>query len=618
MQGLLPPRGQLHRWALSWLGATLLLAPMLHADPPRPPNILLILCDDLGADDLGSAGNAWSRTPHLDALAAGSVRFSDFTVNPVCAPSRATLLTGRHFLRTGVAHVHGGKDYVHRDEILLPQRLRAAGYATGMWGKWHNGTTEGYLPWQRGFDEVYMADLYRHRATTGLVQDGSRVAHPGWADAVLVDYTIDFMRRHRDRPFFAFLPTMTPHGRHDAPEELVATYQARGLGDGPARLFAMVEFLDSQVGRLFAALESEGLADDTLVLFLSDNGPNHDGHFSPAERELRRVRGLRGWKGDIWEGGVRSPLFVRWPRRFSPRAVATPVQLADLFPTLCAAAGISLDAHPSRLDGADLLPLLTQTGPYPTRPIFNYANPGWPPSDQPYSPMGIRDEYHPVAPEDKPALEARRQVISLREDSFKLLLNADLNVRRVEDPWDDFTLVHLAADPTETRDVKELFPEEFSRLRSTLLTHFDAMKQEPHSFTAPRFLLTACQPLQLRLPAAAPTRLSPGLRNTVNRLHGWTTRGQFADYHLELTRPLHLTVTPRWQDPFESSACRIIVLPDTGPAENATITSSVPVGPGFVTLRLQLDSDLPVPAALEALTLDVKPESPLAPSPSGR
>ena len=508
---------------------------LLNKEPTQPPNILLILCDDLGVDDLGFAGNLVARTPNIDALAGESATFNSFTVNPVCAPSRATLLTGRHFLRTGVSHVHGGKDFIHLDEILLPERLREVGYATGMWGKWHNGTADGYLPWQRGFDEVYMADLYRHRCTTGTCQDETRVNHEDWADRVIANYAIDFIHRNRHQPFFAFLSTMTPHGPHDAPEDLVASYEARGFGPAPARLFAMIESLDMQVGRIISQLEQEELTRNTLVLFLSDNGPNHDEHFTPEERALRKVQGLRGWKGDIWEGGVRAPLLMRWPDHIRPQTVVPPVQMADLFPTLCHAASVATPLLDSEeLDGHSLWPILDGTSdPVADRTIFNYANPGWPPSPHlPYSVHGIRDEYRPIPPPEKPTMDPETQVISIRRGRFKLLLNAELNTHWVDHPQSDYRLIDLHSDPQERLDTQTQFPDVFVLLRQDLLNWFCAMREEPHSFTAPVWRIRTDRPTTIQVTGA--WRLSSDLKNTVHCLVGWSRKNAAADYTIDV------------------------------------------------------------------------------------
>ena len=155
------------------------------------PNIILIQADDLGWDDLAVHGNQFVDTPALDKLAAEGIQFKQFYVNSVCAPTRASLLTGRHFLRTGVSHVHGGKDFVNLNETLLSETLKINGYRTGMWGKWHSGKTNGYFPWQRGFDEAYMAQLYKHENSEGLL-NGKTVQHQKWASEVITDYAIDF------------------------------------------------------------------------------------------------------------------------------------------------------------------------------------------------------------------------------------------------------------------------------------------------------------------------------------------------------------------------------------------------------------------------------------------
>ncbi|RMD77668.1 MAG: sulfatase, partial [Lentisphaerae bacterium] len=170
----------------------------------KRPNIILILTDDQGFDDIGLHGNTMIDTPNLDRLGRQSVRFNNFYATPVCAPTRAGLLCGRHFLRTGVSHVHGGHDFVHPDEVMMPQWFKANGYRTGMWGKWHSGKTSGYFPWERGFDEAYMARLYVHQDNQGLF-NGSVRQHTGWTVDVLTNYALEFIERQAraEQPFFA-------------------------------------------------------------------------------------------------------------------------------------------------------------------------------------------------------------------------------------------------------------------------------------------------------------------------------------------------------------------------------------------------------------------------------
>ncbi|MEE9463814.1 MAG: sulfatase-like hydrolase/transferase, partial [Bacteroidales bacterium] len=208
----------------------------------RQPNIILIQADDLGWDDLGIHGNRLIETPNLNSLAGESVRFSQFYVTPVCATTRAALLTGRHFLRTGVSHVHGGKDFLHLDETTIADVMKDAGYVTGMWGKWHSGKTDGYFPWERGFDEAFMARLYDYYDNEGSY-NGESLQTEGWITGVLTDMAIDFMKDHREVPFFAYLPYLTCHAPLDAPRHYVEKYLGKGLSENLAMLYGMVEHM---------------------------------------------------------------------------------------------------------------------------------------------------------------------------------------------------------------------------------------------------------------------------------------------------------------------------------------------------------------------------------------
>ncbi|MGC1481544.1 MAG: sulfatase-like hydrolase/transferase, partial [Chthoniobacterales bacterium] len=161
-------------------------------DLPPPAHVIVIQADDLGIDDLGFSGNPLAHTPNLDRFATEAIQVLDFTVNPVCAPSRATLLTGRHFLLTGVSHVHGGKDFLHLNERTIADAMRSAGWRTGMWGKWHLGRGPRYDPWERGFEEAYAAELYDHKNTHGEL-NGEGVQFEKWGDDAIVDSALDFL-----------------------------------------------------------------------------------------------------------------------------------------------------------------------------------------------------------------------------------------------------------------------------------------------------------------------------------------------------------------------------------------------------------------------------------------
>lgn len=476
------------------------------------PNFLIIQCDDLSSDDLHGDATHPVHTPHLDRLAAESISATDFTVHPVCSPSRATFLSGRHFLKTGVSHVHGGKDFLHLDETLLPERLREHGYATGMWGKWHLGHAHGYHPWQRGFDEAYAATLYQHRHTRGLL-NGQPVQHDQWADSVCTDYAIEFLSRHRHQPFFAYFPTLTPHTPHDAPEHWVTFHKERGASDTLAVNRAMISALDEQIGRLLQALEYLELSHNTLVLFMSDHGPAYAGsELSDADRARRNRSGRKGWKGDLYENGVQSMLFMRCPALFEARTETTPLSLTSLTATLLDLAG----ADPESVEGHSFAPLLLDQTPPPAEDVFNYAHRGWLTSGPPYSLEGIPGEYAPVPPgpfED--------QCLSIRRGSHKLILNPDFSDHGRS------VLYDLQSDPLEQHDLSSAEPGLHGELLTALRDWWNAVLREPHAFQPPVFHL---RPGENGLPGNGPSHLEGRLVNTVVDLRGWCGPGDVACY----------------------------------------------------------------------------------------
>lgn len=500
------------------------------------PNIVLILLDDLGWSDLGCHGNDIVETPTIDKLASESVQFSQFYVNPVCAPTRASLLTGRHFLRTGVSHVHGGKDFVHLDETLLPEHFQNAGYATGMWGKWHSGHTDGYYPWQRGFDEAYMAQLYKHENSRGQL-NGEPVEHSAWADEVITEYAIEFMRRHQHQPFFAFLPYLTCHSPLVAPQSMIDKYREKGLSENLATLYAMINFCDFHLNRLFQAMQDLGLAKNTMVLFLSDNGPAISNNLlTDQDRDIRYANNLKGHKGNIWENGVKSPLFVRWPGTFKPSTIDHLADVTDLFPTLLEIAGIALPDSNLPLDGRSLLPLLQgQKTRSSEKRSFNYANPGWPPTDQPWSPQGTKDEYRPIPPEAKARIQYEDQIISVRKGDYKLLFNPGAVEDQVE-LVNGYALFNIVADPREEQNLVQAKPERFQELKAELQQWFESIKQAPPSFAMPTFLIGQNGRVHNTILAKGPRDISPGLKNTFNQLWNWQ-QGDWAEYRIRVLTP---------------------------------------------------------------------------------
>jgi arylsulfatase A-like enzyme len=571
-------------------------------NPDQRPNFLIIQCDDLGVDDLG-LNNPLVHTPNIDALAAGSVRFADFTVNPVCAPSRATFLTGRHFLRTGVSHVHGGKDFLHLNERTLADHFRAAGYATGMWGKWHSGFAEGYFPWQRGFDEAWVCQLYRHRDARGLL-NGEEIENGKWADEAMVDYAIDFIRRHKERPFFAYLPTMTPHSPLDAPEGWVQFYRRQGHSEALSKLWGMVSFLDEQLGRILTDLEENGLAENTVVIFMSDNGPAiNERELADEDRTKRKVAGLRGWKGDLYENGVRSPLFIRWPDRLTPHEIRVNTDSVDLAPTLLEMAGIAPVPEAPPMDGTSFLPYLASPEFESPPTVINYAHRGWLTSGPPYSLDGIPGEYKPVSPEEKAGLEFEKQSLSIRRGNFKLILNPDY---RAEGADGLRFLVDLEKDPQERTNIAWQYPDVVTELEAQLHSWWEETKGLPHAFATPVFQLRSGAN---RIPARAPARLHGAVFNNVVELKGWASPDDFSAWNLmsPTSRPGGISID--WKgDPPEDLQWQIRI-PQT--QENAQagareqVTLVLPAGEFALELRVQIPHNNTIIPPMRALEIEL-------------
>lgn len=347
--------------ALSSCAPGALAAESAGAEPARRPNVVVFLADDAGWGDYSCNGNPQVRTPQIDSLARDGLRFDRFYVCPVCAPTRAEFLTGRYHPRCGVRGVSTGQERLDLDERTLADAFHAAGYATGCFGKWHNGSQWPYHPQARGFDEFFghSAGHWGEYFNPPLEDGGRMVRTRGYIVDVCTDRAIQFVERHRDRPFFCFVPFTTPHSPWAAPEEnwrkfrdlpIVgrATSPDQERFDETRCALAMMENQDANVGRLLAKLDELRLARDTIVVYFSDNGPNG----------ARWNGRMKGRKGDVDEGGVRSICLVRWPAKIAAGTVVAPIAGAvDLLPTLTSLAGIPRIGD-KRLDGLDLSPLI--------------------------------------------------------------------------------------------------------------------------------------------------------------------------------------------------------------------------------------------------------------------
>ena len=360
--------------------AWLLPAPSATAatPSPRPPNVVVFLADDAGWGDYSINGNRSLRTPNIDAIGLGGARLDRFFVCAVCAPTRAEFLTGRYHPRGGVRGVSTGLERLNVDERTVADAFKAAGYATGAFGKWHNGSQWPYHPRARGFDDYYghTSGHWGEYFDPEIEDNGRMIREKGYIVDLCTDRALAFIERHRDRPFLCYVPFTTPHSPWAAPAENWARFKDRAIAQ-PATdpslevpehtrcAYAMLENQDANVGRILRRLDELGLARDTIVVYFSDNGPN----------SWRWNDGMKGRKGSVDEGGIRSPGMIRFPARIAPGTVVREISGAiDLLPTLTALAGIPrVGDRP--LDGLDLSPLLLgRTADWPDRPIFTHQN----------------------------------------------------------------------------------------------------------------------------------------------------------------------------------------------------------------------------------------------------
>ncbi len=312
------------------------------------PNVLLIVSDDQGYGDLSLHRNPQLQTPNLDKLARQSAQFSHFYVSPVCAPTRASLLTGRYSLRTGTWGVQGGRESMRADEFTLAEVLRAAGWRTGLFGKWHNGEHWPQSPQGQGFDDFFgfTRGHWNNYFDTTLLRGETEEKTHGYLQDVLTDEAMKFIETNRDRPFFCDLSYNTPHSPFQVPDAYFDRYKKLGLSDELACIYGMCANMDDNVGRVLAKLDEIGLAESTIVIFMSDNGPN----------TFRFNDGMKGKKGQVDEGGVRVPCFIRWLGKITPHVAPHIAAHIDLMPTLLDL--LKIAPPPAKLDGISLAPLL--------------------------------------------------------------------------------------------------------------------------------------------------------------------------------------------------------------------------------------------------------------------
>ena len=422
--------------SLVWAGCT----SASDASKSSKPNIILIMTDDQGWAQVGFHGNPYIRTPTLDRMAAESTEFTQFYVEPKCAPTRAALLTGRHGYRSRVVDTYLGRTLLDPEAVTLAELLAADGYATGIFGKWHLGDNFPLRPMDQGFQETLVhrgGGLGQPAGPPGntywdpvLEHNGESKEYEGYCTKIFTDALIGFIRANRDRPFFGYLATNVPHGPFDVDEEWIEPYREMGLPERTARVYGMIEEFDQNLYRLLKELDALSLAEHTIVIFLTDNGPT----------QQTFTAGLKERKGSAYDGGTRVPFLFRWPSRVEPgRRVDRIAAHIDLVPTLLEAAGVKAPSQP--FDGVSLWPLLSgTTAPedWPDRTIYLQNHRG-----------------------DIPQLNRN---VSARTQRWKIVQP----LGKATDPMPpgaEFELYDMTSDPGETTNLANEQPEIVEKMR---------------------------------------------------------------------------------------------------------------------------------------------------------
>ncbi len=320
-------------------------------DTTKYPNIIIVMTDDQGWGDIKSHGNPQIDTPIMDRLADEGARFDRFFVSPVCAPTRASLLTGRDHLRTGTQWVTYGLENMRADEETFAEVFKKVGYKTGLFGKWHNGSHYPMDPIGQGFDTFFGFKMghFNNYFDSELEYNGESVKTEGFITDVLTDSALAFIERNKAQPFLAYVPYNAPHSPFQVPDKYFEKYKEKGLSDKNATVYGMVENVDQNLGRILDKLDELDIAEETIVIFLTDNGPNGGDRFNGN---------MKGWKAKVDEGGVRVPLFIRWPGKIKPAtSIKELTAHIDILPSIAELAGIEYE-EVNPIDGKSFAPLL--------------------------------------------------------------------------------------------------------------------------------------------------------------------------------------------------------------------------------------------------------------------
>ncbi|MCP5537876.1 MAG: sulfatase-like hydrolase/transferase [Akkermansiaceae bacterium] len=457
----------------SWISPLLLAGisiGLCQAEPTATrerPNIIVILCDDLGYGDLSCYGHQVIETPILDKLAQGGIRFTDgYTAAPVCSPSRAGMLTGRNPYRSGIYEwIAGGPVHLRRSEVTFPELLKRGGYQTMLAGKWHlnghfNQPDKQPTPGDHGFDYWFATHNNAspsHHNPSNFVRNGKAVGKlEGYSSSIVVRETLGWLdgREQKESPFLSVLTFHEPHTPVASPPELVERYQAHEKIPGQAIYWANVAQVDRAVGELLEGLKKRGLYQNTLIVFTSDNGPEEWLRYPGCRLQHGSVGPLRGHKLDVFEGGIRVPMIVSWPAAIAQgRVSGVPVSSLDLLPTFCALAGVPVPDD-LQLDGCDISIYIAEDAkPDRRQPLFWFYQ-----SARGYANFAMRDgDYTLIARRTGELFYPGMQVSN--ERCLQEIMSCEPRAHE---------LYKISQDLLEVHDLKNDEPDAFKRMQSDM------------------------------------------------------------------------------------------------------------------------------------------------------
>jgi len=431
------------------------------------PNIILVITDDQGYAPLGCHGHPWLATPNIDELYAQSTRFTRFLVAPTCSPTRSSIMTGRHPEKNGITHTILERERMILDVTILPQVLKTVGYSSGIFGKWHLGDEHEYQPDQRGFDEAFIhgaggigqaydcscADAPDNTYLNPIIRhNGSFVQTEGFCTDVFFSAALGWIKEKSaaSEPFFAYISTNAPHGPFIAPEKNAKRFTDLGFGEEQAGFYGMIENIDENMGLLMAKLSEWKLDENTVVVFMSDNGMTGGGSGKPGTEVAPGYAfynaEMKGLKGSTDEGGARVPFFIRWNGKIAAgKDIDRIASHIDVLPTFAALTGATLPDQ--GIEGRDLLPLIEGSdAEWSDRFLFNHIC-RWPtgaePNDFKDANFSVRNQQYRYVGATGPT------------SNIKGKLNSDAKPRPPGKP----SLYDMVADPGQTTDVGAEHPE---------------------------------------------------------------------------------------------------------------------------------------------------------------